>query len=277
MAAPRRSSRSRFVLLLLVLTAGTIMTLDYRGQAGNAIERVKNAARDAFSPVESGLSSAFRPVGNFFEGAFKYGSTRHQNAALRKQVGDLKRQVSENADNQRQLQQLLALANLPFAEGIKRVTAEVVYTNFSNFQLSVQLDRGADSGVAKGMSVVAGPGLLGRVVEVSRHQSTVLLLTDPTSSVGVRVNPSGSIGIATGQGTQQPLRVDYLPPGTSVHKGDVLVTSGASGSSFPPGIPVGRVANAVQRPDALQEDVTLSPLVDPHQLQYVDILIWTGQ
>jgi len=274
-AVPRRTSRTRYVLLVLVLTAATIMTLAYRGHANAVIDKAKSGARDAFAPVGRVVADAFRPVGNFFRGAVDYGSVKAENARLRKQLGDLRRQHLEQADQRRQLADLLRLQGLPFAEAIPKVTAEVVYLSTSNFQLTVEIDRGSAAGLRAGMPAVAGAGLIGRVVQVARDRSTVLLLTDPSSSVGVRA-PNGVVAVATGQGANRVLRVDYLAPGTPLQKGDVFVTSGTEGSIYPPGIPVGDVATAVQRPDSLQEDVTLSPLVDFSQLQYVDVLKWSA-
>lgn len=274
MATTRRSSRSRFVLLLLVLTAGTIMTLDYRGQASGILGGAKNAARDAFAPLEHAVTAVFRPVGDFFQGAVDYSALKSENARLRNQVGELRRRTLEQADQARELQQLTRLDNLPFAGSIPKVTAQVVYSSFSNFQLTLELDRGRSAGIAKGMTVVAGEGLVGRIVQASDSRATVLMVTDPASSVGIRAATAGVVGVATGQGTGQPLRVDYVAPGTVLHKGDVFVTSGAQGSAFPPGIPVGTVSSVSQRPDALQEDVSLNPVVDLSRLEYVNVLKW---
>jgi len=262
------------VLLLLVLTAGTIITLDYRGEATGVVHSAKSVLRDAFSPVGSAFVHGFRPVADFFVGAFRYKGEKDANARLRKQLGDLQRQRLEAADQQQALSQLLALQNLPFAESVPKVAAQVIDTTTSNFQLTVTLDRGTGAGVADGMTVVAGQGLLGRVVDASRSTSTVLLLTDPSSQIGVRT-PTGVVGVASGRGANQALRVDFIPPATALHKGDVLVTSGLQGSIYPAGIPVGRVSLVDQRPDALQEDVSLAPVVPLDQIRYVDVLRWT--
>ena len=271
--AVRRASRSRFVLLVLVLTAGTIITLSYRNKANHFTNNIKSWAGDVYKPIETGFRDAFDSVSNFFKGAVDYGSVKDQNARLRQELGAMRRQNLERGDQARQLKDLLALDNLPFAEGMPKVGAEVIATSFSNFQLTLQVDRGASSGVQVGMPVVSGAGLVGRVVQVARAQSTVLLITDPTSSIGVR--DAGVVGVASGQGQGKTLRVDYVPPGQPVHKGDVMVTSGLQGGLFPPGIPVGTVSVALQPPDSLQEELALQPVVTVTQVQFVDVLRWT--
>lgn len=270
--AVRRASRPRFVLLLLVLTAGTIITLGYRTHSSGWIGKVKGYASDVFSPVQRGVLDAFRPVVDFFQGAIDYGSLRHQNAALRQQLGQSRRAGAAAADQQRQLQALTALENLPFAPSLNHVAAEVIDTGFSNFELTIQLNRGSAAGVRVGMPVVSGEGLVGRIVQSNRSTSTVLLVIDPSSSVGVRDGPA--VGVATGQGLGSQLRVDYVFPQTRPQKGDVMVTSGLQGGIFPPGIPVGKVKSVGYHNGDLQENVSLTPEVDMGSLQFVDILKW---
>ena len=47
-------------------------------------------------------------------------------------------------------------------------------------------------------------------------------------------------------------------------------------SVFPPGIPVGVVRTAHLRAGALQQDVTIDPVVDVRRLTFVKVLQWTG-
>jgi rod shape-determining protein MreC len=270
MAATRRTSRSRFILLLLVLTAGTIITLDYRGHGNALVNKTKSIAHDIYTPVQSGLSHALRPVGNFFSGAFGYGALKSQNSQLQRQIAELRGRAATDQGAAQQLQHVLALSHLPYAGTIPSVAAEVMDNTFGNFQLTVEIDRGSHSGVRLGNIVVSGEGLVGRVVSVSRSTSDVLVLTDPSFQVGVRTG--GFVGVASGQGAGHNLRVDLIPPEAAVHKGDVMLTSGEQGSIFPAGIPIGKVTSVTQRPDALQEDVTISPLVTLDTVQFVEVL-----
>ena len=83
MAVYRRPARSRFTLLLLVLTSITLLTLDYRGAGSGAIGVVKNAVRDAFAPVQSASDRVFAPVGDFVGGILHYGDLESENADVR--------------------------------------------------------------------------------------------------------------------------------------------------------------------------------------------------
>jgi rod shape-determining protein MreC len=274
MAVYRRSRRSRFVLVLLMLTSITVITLDFRGQSGGLLDGVRGAARDAFAPVQSTADRLFNPVGDFFGGLTRYGRVKAENDRLRSQLEDARSQALRQAGSERELQNLRALQNLDFAASIPATAARVVSTAPSNFQLTVSIDKGSDQQVAKGMPVVTGAGLVGRVIDVSRTRATVLLITDPSSNVGIRLQSSGDVAVTQGDGAGKPLAVDLVGLATPVAVGEGVVTSGLQGSVFPPDVPVGRVRSAKTPAKALSQEVTVDPVVDLDRLEYVKVLLW---
>ena len=275
MAVYRRAARPRFVLLLLILTAITLLTLDGRGTGAGVIGKVRAGARDAFAPVSRAADRVFEPVGNFFEGTIHYGDLKEENARLRAQNEELRGQALQARDAARERQSLLDQLNLTYVGDIPTVRARIVSTSASNFELTVEIDRGTDAGVAKGMPVVGGAGLVGKVVAASHKRATILLLTDSTFSVGVRLSTSGDVGVADGQGNRRPLNVRLIAPATQIPKDEVVVTSGLQQSVFPPGIPVGRVTSARTPPGALQQEVAVEPVVDLRRLEFVTVLQWS--
>ena len=274
MAILKRPRRPRRTLMLLMLAAVTIVTLYYRSGTRHVIESMKSGARDAFAPVQSGVESWLRPVGNFFDGAVHYGTLASSVGRLRSENGSLERRYIESVDVRRKLKALLRQEHLPWSGSLPSVMAEVIAGATSNFELTVVIDKGRRQGVDVGMPVVSGAGLVGRVIEASASSSTVLLITDPTSSVGVRFGAAGVLGVAEGTGASRPLAVDFVPPGTALRKGEVMFTSGLQHAIFPPGIPVGRVASFKVAPGGVQEQIVLKPLASLSRLQYVSILEW---
>jgi rod shape-determining protein MreC len=273
-AVYRRSTRHRFLLVLLVLTSITVITVDVRGGGSGVLESFRRTARDAFAPVQSTTDKVTAPIGDFFGGLFRYGHLKSENARLRRELANARGKVSVAASADRERSELLALQHLTFADATPAVAARVVSTSPSNFQLTVEIDKGLPAGIKKGMPVVTGAGLIGKVVAVSQERATVLLLTDPSFNVGIRLSGSGDVGVARGNGTHQPLPVDLVDVGTKVTAQEVVVTSGLQGSIFPPGVPVGRVRSARVPPGSLQHDVSIDPLVDLDRLDYVKVLLW---
>lgn len=277
MAVYRRSSRPRYTLLLVVLTSITLLTLDQRGSGFEVVAAVRDAARDAFAPVQDAADAAFGPVGDFFQGVLRYGDVEDENERLRAQLAEQEGELLVARDARREQRALLDQQGLEYAGDIPAVASRVIEISDARFGQTIGLDRGRDAGVAPGMPVVTGAGLVGRVVDASGRRSTVLLITDPTANVGVRFALSGDVGVAAGRGRGSTLRIDLVEPTSTVVKGEILVTSGLDQSTFPAGIPVARVRAATASTGALQQDVTAEPVADLARLGVVKVLQWTGR
>ncbi len=277
MAVYRRSARPRFVLLLLVLTAVTLLTLDERSRGLGLTDRIRDGARDLFAPVQDSAASAVRPVENFFQGVLHYGDLETENSRLREQLAERNAELARGADADRERRALLDQQDLEFVGDLPAVSARIVVAPPSNFDFTLEINRGRDAGIAPGMPVVTGAGLVGRVVDTSGKRATVMLITDPASSVGVRLTASGDVGVAAGRGSGSPLKVDLIDRATAVGPDEPAVTSGLQGSVFPPGIPVGKAKAASLPPGALQQEVDLQPAVEMRSLELVKVLLWNGQ
>ncbi|MGH9055027.1 MAG: rod shape-determining protein MreC [Acidimicrobiales bacterium] len=279
MAVYHRSVRTRYVLAVLVLAALTLITIDARSNGTGFTGDVRAKAHDVFSPLQRATHAALGPVGNFLTGAADYGSLRHENEILRDQVASLQKRSIQAGAEQAAAEQVLAEQHLPFVGQIPTVSAEVIDNGASNFENVVTVDKGTSSGIAAGEPVVAAGGLVGSVQAASAHTATVVLLTDPSFAVGVRLD-ANNVGTARGTGRTNPIRVTVDTPQAAppkLAKGQPLVTSGLDLEKFPPNIPVGRVLNATIPPGAAEPDVTLAPLVNLGQLAYLQVLLWSPQ
>jgi rod shape-determining protein MreC len=276
-AVYRRNTRPRFILLLLVLTAITLVTVDTRANGGGVTGAIRSGAQDVFAPVQSATHAVLQPVGDFFTGAFRYGSIKQENSKLRDSLAQARAQALASSEAQRELQILSEQAHLDFVGKIPTVTAQVIDTSSSNFEVSIQINRGTDSGIAVGMPVVTGGGLVGRVAAVSANGATVLLLTDPSFSVGVRLTTIGQVFVADGDGRDRPLTLELVDATTKVNVGDKLVTSGLSMELYPKDIPVATVKTVKSAPGQLQQEVTVDPTADLSNLEYVQVLQWSPQ
>ncbi len=276
MAVYRRSRRHRFFLVLLALTSVTVITLDYRGATGGTLESLRRGARDLVAPLQSAVDDALEPVTDFFGGITRYNALERENADLRRELERLRGEQLAAEGAERERQALLELMRLDFAATIPNISARVVAASPSNFSNTVVIDRGSDHQVVAGMPVVTGAGLVGRVLDVSRSRSTIQLVTDRASNVGVRLTGSGEVGVATGKGSREPVRVDFVTSGVKVNEGEAVVTSGLQGSAFPPEIPVGKVRSARTPAGGVQQEIFVDPAVDLRRLEFVKVLVWRG-
>ncbi len=262
MALSRREGRSRFTLVFLLLTSVTVITLDFRDDGTGLVSAVRNGAADAFSPVRSVAASVLDPVSDALAGITRYGDLEEENAALRARIAELEGNELRDEGSERELAEALALLDLDFAGDLPRVDARVVSAPVSNFEQTIELDRGSDDGIDVDMPVVTGAGLIGRTVAVSASRAVVQLVTDPGSSVGVRLSRSSEVAVAEGQGPGALLTLRFVDAGVDVDVLELVVTSGLDDSIFPPGIPLGRVASVQAGTGQFQQLVEVRPVAE---------------
>lgn len=272
MALSRRGGRSRLTLVFLILTSITVITLDFRGGGEGLIGSVRDGAADALAPVRDAAAGVLEPVGDALSGVTGYGELEDENAALRARIAELEGSALRDEGAEQELAEARALLGLDFAGGVARVDARVIATPVSNFEQTIELDRGSEDGVAVDMPVVNGAGLVGSVVHVSGSRSVVRLVTDSASAVGVRLARSSEVAVAEGEGSKRLLSLSFVDPAADVRVLELVVTSGLNDSSFPPGIPVGRVAAVDPAPGRLQRRVEVRPVADLTELQLVSVL-----
>lgn len=273
MALQRRNGRSRATLLFLVLTSITVITLDFRGDGGGIIGSIRDVATDGFAPVRDAADSVLSPIGDAVSGITGYDELEAENARLQERIGELARSSTAADETEAAYQELLALNDIEWIGDVPAVAARVVSAPVSNFEQTIELNRGERAGIRVDMPVVAGEGLVGRVVQVTSRRSRVRLITDPVSSVGVRLS-SGETGIAEGEGAGRTMSVGFIDVGAEVARGDVALTSGLEGGSdlYPADIPVGRVVRAQKVEGELQQQVDIRPLADVTHLRFVKVL-----
>ena len=274
MARSRRSRRTLTVIVLLVLSL-SLISLDQNGRTHSLTSGIKSVANDVYSPLRQGVLDVISPIGNFFAGAFNYGSVQSQNERLQRTIGQLRAAQLEQGFEKSQLREITALQNLPFLQSLPTVTAETVDSYSSNFTATITLDKGRADGVDVGYPVVGAGGLVGQVIQSFHHSAVVQLITDGQSKVGVTFGDTNQYaGIVDGQGPSSSMTADLVAPHTPLHKGEVMYTSSLQAAAFPPGIPVATVRSFHTAAGASQETIHVDPAADLSQLAYVDVVQW---
>ncbi len=268
----RDSRRSRLVLALLLLTAFTLVTLDYRAGNGSPLQAVRNIAASAFGPVERGMTTLTRPIGEALGALVRPGRTRSQLEALRRENDALRLEQHRIALDAARASQLAALLRLKDAGRYTLVPAQVVALGPGlTFEWTATIDAGSSDGVRVDMTVVNGAGLVGRVTRVTAQSAVVLLAIDPLFHTGARLEGSLQIGYTGGQGLA-PMTLTLPNPHAKVRPGDRLVTQPA-GRPFAPGVPIGRVSHVVRSPGALTRTALVTPFVNFTALDLVAVIV----
>ena len=236
-----------------------------------ASRRVKGAVRDGISPLQAGLRGGVRETRDVVRYVRGLGDLALENRALTEEIvylrGEMRMAEELARDNRMLRDQLGFMRRFPN----KLVSCEVIGRDSTGWWQTVRLDKGAAAGVAEGRAVLTTEGLIGRTTAVSDRTADVLLLSDPSCKVAVRLKRSGEFGLAEGQGAQpgQPpaVRADYLLKTADVQPGDEVVTSGLGGL-FPKGLPVGRVADVALDASGLYQTARIELAADLGKLEY---------
>ena len=269
----RRRGRSRTTLILLVITSVVLITADFRA-TGGPLRAARDITLDVLGPVRSVGERVFGPVGDAWNGAFSYGDLEAENNRLRAELAELRGQALGAAELRERVIELESLLELDQDDPLDRVVADVIDAPLSNFERTIELDKGSDDGIREGMPVDTGAGLIGRIIQVAPGRSRVQLVTDPNFDVGVRLVSSADEGVASGRGRDEPLVVRFIEATTVVIPGETVLTSGLEGSVYPPGIVVGTVVSSTVDPISQRQEVLVAPAPDLERIRVVSVILW---
>jgi rod shape-determining protein MreC len=246
-------NRSRLLLVLLLVSSLFLITLDLRGV--NLAGSIRSGVANVFSPLENIASKIFSPIGNFTSGLKDLGQSKKRIEQLTKEVDLLKSEKILDQDTVGQLSQLKNVLDLAGRGGYQVVAARVINRgSAATFKQTITIDVGRNSGIEKNMTVISDSGLVGVVKSVTSNSAIVLLMSDPTFKVGVRIAGTQSIGVVSGQGGNTYL-LQLLDATGEIKEGDVLVARGSQdGKPFVPGVPVGTVTTVQSNASSITQN-----------------------
>lgn len=265
-------NRSRLLLVTLIVTSLFLITLDLRGVS--LVTGLRNGTQSVMGPIQRAANSAFSPVGSFFSDIAHIGRTRAELKSLEAQNSQLRSTIIDRKNIETQIKQLKSVLNLAGTGGYKIVSAKVISQGTSaSFNQSITIDVGANMHVTRDMTVLCGDGLVGVVKEVYASTALVMLESDPSFRVGVRIAGSQEIGILSGQGTDRAI-LQLLDSQTSVKVGDVLLARGSEGGKpFVPGVPVGTVTSVPNSAGSVSQLAEVQFFTHLHTLGVVAVVV----
>ncbi len=234
----------------------------------------RSAATDASAPVARAAAAGRQEGRGLWNALAGYFVSGREHARLRREVAEARVKLVEAQATAEENRRLKALLQLAAQDPRPVATALLIGSTSSSARRFATVSAGRDKGVTVGMPVRSTMGLVGRVLEVGRTTSRVLLITDSESIVPVRRAADALPAFATGRADGQ-LQVRLINLGLNPLKvGDVLVTSG-SGGLYHPGTPVavvsvltrdGAIARVLSDPatsDFVTIDQVWNQLADP--------------
>ena len=269
-------NRPRLLLIILLVTSLFLITLDLRGIS--LTKTTRSATQSFLAPIQRGLSDFFSPVGNFIGDIKNFGKIKAENEDLKVANAKLKSQLVINKDIKGQLDKLKGTLDLAGRGGFKVVAARVIgQGSASTFSQTITIDAGTRDGVNKDMTVISDIGLVGVVKSATTSSAIVLLMSDPTFKIGVRIAGSQDVGVLSGNGTNR-YTLQLLDATGSIKENDVLVSLGSDNNRpYVPGIPVGYVKKVDTSNTALVKTAYVGSYSQLSSLGVVSVIISAGK
>lgn len=264
--------RNRLLLIILIVTALFLITLDLRGVG--LLEGARQGTQTILTPFQRAGNVVMTPVKNFLSDITHLGRSRAQIERLRAANAKLKTQLLNRENADAQLMQLKSILNLAGTAGYKIVNARVISQGSTqSFSQVITIDAGTTAGIRTNMTVISQSGLTGVVKETYSNSATIMLASDPSFRIGVRIAGSQQIGILSGRGNRSA-SLQLLDNQTSVKVGDILLSRGSvSNRPFVPGVPVGYVTAIDNSAGAIAQSATVHLYTDFSILGIVAVVI----
>jgi rod shape-determining protein MreC len=227
------------------------------------------------TPPERWIHNAGLWVRGIWSGYLDLVHVRQEDTELKAKIERLQLEQASLAEDAMQGQRLQQLLDFKQHYVYKTQPAQVIGASGTDQSRTLYIDKGLREGLAPDMPVVTADGIVGKLKDVFDHKSLVVLISDPTSGVGVILQTTRTRGILKGAAFGQ-LQVINVSPDERIKPGEQIVTSGGD-QIFPRGLPVGMVERVVPDPerDPLV-DVAVQPAANLQRLEEVLVITNLG-
>ena len=262
-------ARHRPVFILAAVLLAQLLLLSLQITRNGDVRLIRVWAVAVIDPFQRSL----RGIMDISLGAWRtYGSllrAQQENQELHTELVSAQSQIqqlSEQGAESLRLRTLLEFKNqLPF----QTVAAEVIASSPGENSNAIFIGKGADEGLTSDLAVITPQGIVGKTIAVFSHSSQVLLLTDPSSGVGVMLEKTRVQGVLKGDG-QNLCLIRYIMNEEPVSSGEAILTSGLD-QIYPKGLRVGTVVRTSA--GNIYKNVEVKPAADLNRLETVLVVL----
>ena len=256
------------IVVVIVMACLGLLALDSQG----LLDPIRTGLRQAMTPIDRLADDVIRSGKSDSELARENEALRQERDALAAEVARLQTLETEVEQLREQLQ--VQQANPDWT----MVTARVSFSDPSNLNKIITIDKGSADGIRKGMAVVDPNYFVGLVTEVSEHSAQITLGIDMTAVIGGEDLYTGASGNVYGMWQMgQRMEMRHIDRNSTIKDGDPIVTATNATYStalVPGGIIIGIVDGDPQlnnQGDA--QTVSVLPAADFDNLDVVAVIV----
>lgn len=267
---------------LLIASIAVISLLFYSLNNGS-----NNVISSAFNETGSWVGRVFsapvNTVVSFVDSVDELVNTYEENQRLKQKIGEIDELQVRIADLETENEKMKQEMNLSLSlADFSIVNATVISRNPDQWMETFTINVGSNDGIQKEMAVMAGNGLIGRIVEVNPTSSKVLLLTSrqPNESMVAARIQSESGNSANGIVSSYDARSGHyimtqVDPAAEVQQGDMVISSGLGGV-IPSTLLIGEVADTYMDDYGLFRVVEIAPAGEMTDIRFVTVILREG-
>jgi len=210
------------------------------------------------------ISKSFAVLGSIGDLKTENENLLRENNALAGRVAELENEKKENITLRDQL-------NLAPRKKFDLAASFVIGQDPQRLGSWIMIDKGETSGLKPGMPVIAYEGIIvGKIEEVFRNSSKVILLTDSESAINTSDLETGARGILKGE-YGLGIVLDLVTQTDALNVGDTIMTSGLGGD-LPKGLLVGKIREIKTTSDKLFQQAVVVPRIKYTDLETIFVI-----
>lgn len=270
---------SKYLLLILTTVCVALMAVtfftDYTSMPLNKLVGY------VVVPFQSGVSRVGTWISVRMDELGELKVVLEENQNLKDQIAELTVQNTQLQQDRYELNNLRELYNLDEQySGYDKVGARIIARDSGNWFYSFTIDKGLEDGLSIDMNVIAGGGLVGRIIDIGPNWAKVNSIINDNSNVSGMVLASSDVLMVTGSLELMETGVisfsQLIDSKNNVEIGDKVVTSNIS-DKYLPSILIGYISDINQDSNNITKSGTITPAVDFEHLEEVLVILETKQ
>lgn len=266
---------SKYLLLIMTILCVGMMVLTFTTDLFSG--PLSFAAGYVVVPFQEGITAVGTWMSEKSDELAQIRILLEENEQLKKQVDELTIENTMLQQDKYELNHLRELYQLDdeYSE-YQKVGARIIGWDGGNWFHSFTINKGAEDGLEVDMNVMAGGGLVGRIVSVGSNWAKVTSIIDDNSNVSGMVLSTSDNLIVSGDlelMSQGMIRFGQLVDSDNeVVEGDKIVTSNIS-DKYLPGILIGYISTMEMDSNNLTKSGRVTPAVDFAHLEEVLVIL----
>lgn len=269
-----KSTRFKVLLAFLAFLVGIMIYSVTRGGYSLSGVSFLNTITKPFRYVSNSISVKIEKNADRINNADNYYT---ENQELKKQIGELNKKLTDYDDLVAEVEELrkLVVIKEEHPDNIFSQPAEVMGYIANDPFKGFTIDRGYADDIEPYSPVITPEGIVGIVIDVSQHSSTVRTLLSPDLSIAAICSSTNTdFGIIEGTviaAENGMTKLTHLDKNHQIKKGDLMITSGSSGL-FPKDHAIGIVKETGIETNGLSAYAEIEPCADISRLRSVFVI-----